>query len=143
MVERLALFSAGLGVETAGCPPTGREPMGPTDPEPIGPVLGFEGGWREEGESAPPGDEVEVTGFSGKPALIAELGEEVLFAREGDWRPEALSAADPDCVTPNGSTPRGEAPRTPEDGVPEGWLSGREASSDRGPGGKKAGLSFP
>ena len=83
-------------------------------------------------------------GCSANPALMAELGEEVLLARDGDCRPEATSAAVPvGWVRPNGSTPRGEAPRTPDEGVPAAWLSGREASSDRGPRGKKAGLSLP
>lgn len=118
VVERLALFSAGLDVGTAVWPATGREPMGPTDP--MGPALDLDGAWREEDESAPPGEEVEVTGCSGKMALMAELGEDELFARDGDCKPEAPSAAaTAACVRPNGSTPRGEDPRTPADeGVP-------------------------
>lgn len=94
-----------------------REPMGPTVPV----------GWREES------GEGEVTGCS-KPALIAELGEEVLFARGGVWAsvlPVRLKGP---------PTLRGEAPRTPE--VLAAWLAGREDSS-RAPGGKKAGLSLP
>lgn len=83
--------------------------MGPTDP--MGPAPEV---WREDGES--PGDEVEVTGGSGKPALIAELGEEVLFARDGDCRLDAASEVGPaGGVRPNGSTPRGEPPRMPAD----------------------------
>lgn len=57
VVERL--FSAGLEAGAALGPAAGREPIGPTDP--IGPAVGLDG-CREEGESAPPGDEVEVTG---------------------------------------------------------------------------------
>lgn len=61
VVERLALFNAGFGAGTAEVwLATGREPMGPT--EPMGPAVGLDGAWREVGESAPPGDEVDVTG---------------------------------------------------------------------------------
>jgi len=118
VIERL--FRAGFagGVD---CWPT-REPIGPTEPD-------LEG--RVDGESLL--GEVEVTGCS-KEALMAELGEEVLFARVGDGMLSVLAR-------PKGSTARGEEPRTPEVGVPA-WLSGRELSS-RGPGGKKAGLSLP
>lgn len=138
VVERL--FKAGLEGGAVVWPGTGREPMGPT--EPIGPATGLDWAWREEDESAP-GDEVEVTGWSAKPALMAELGEEVLLAREGDCRAVSALAA-PGWVRPNGSTPRGDEPRTPEDGVaPPAWLSGRELSSEKAPGGKKAGLSLP
>ena len=132
------LFKAWLAGGADVCPGAGREPMGPT--EPIGPATGLEAAWRE-GESAP-GDEAEVAGCS-KLALMAELGEEVLLAREGDCRPVVASLVPLACVRPKGSTPRGEDPRTPDDGVPPAWLSGRELSSEKAPGGKKAGLSLP
>jgi hypothetical protein len=106
----------------------------------MAPAVGLDEGWREDGESAPPGDEVEVTGCS-----LPKLGEEVLLARLGDWKPEWPSALPPvGWDMPKGSTLRGEAPRTPaEDGVAPPWLSARELSSERVPGGKKAGLSLP
>lgn len=140
VIERL--FKAWLAGGADVGPGAGREPMGPT--EPIGPATGLEAAWRDEGESAP-GDEVEVTGCSApKLALMAELGEEVLLAREGDCMPVASVLVAPAWVRPNGSMPRGEDPRTPDDGVPPpAWLSGRGLSSEKAPGGKKAGLSLP
>ena len=56
VVERLVRPGLGACIVVG----TGREPMGPT--EPIGPPAGLEGACREDGESAPPGDEVWVTG---------------------------------------------------------------------------------
>ena len=152
VVERL--FRDEWGACTGCC--TGREPMGPT--EPMGPVMGWDGGCdrADEGESAPTGDEVEVTGGSApKTGLTPELGDEVLLAREGDWRdaPGATGAIPPSgppatggwAVTPNRSILRGEGPRTPaaDDGVPPAGESGPAASSAKVPGGKKAGLSLP
>jgi hypothetical protein len=61
---------------------TGRDPMGPTDP--MGPARVFDAVWREDGDSAPPGEEAEVTDCSPKTGFTPELGEEVLLAREGD-----------------------------------------------------------
>lgn len=59
VVDRLALFTAGLETGTVEVwPATGRDPMGPTDP--MGPALGLDKVWWEVGESAPPGDEVDV-----------------------------------------------------------------------------------
>jgi hypothetical protein len=79
VVER-CLFRAGLETGAAEAwPGTGREPMGPTEPMDC-----LEAPWREEGESAAPGEDADVPGCSGKPALMAELGEEVLLARDGD-----------------------------------------------------------
>lgn len=65
--------------------------MGPT--EPMGPADGLEEPWREEDESAAPGEEAEVPGCSEKPALTAELGEEELLARDGDCTPSAEAPA--------------------------------------------------
>jgi hypothetical protein len=66
--------------------------MGPM--EPIAPALGLTGACLEDGESALPGEEVEVGGWS-EPSnfpntgFMPELGDEVLLAREGDWRDAA------------------------------------------------------
>jgi hypothetical protein len=62
----------------------------------MGPAV-FECACLEDGESAP-GEEDEVTGWSPpsyfpKTGLMPELGDEVLFAREGDWRAEAAALA--------------------------------------------------
>ena len=139
VVERLVK----PGLETELVVGIGREPMGPT--EPMGPAVDLEVAVRD-GESAPPGDEVDVTGWSAglpKTGLMPELGDEVLFARFGDCSADAAVGV---CTTPSvlagpgvwawdkpkGSTPRGEGPLTPvaEEGVPvPPWLSGREASS--------------
>lgn len=145
VVER-GLLSAGLemGAEVGG-PETGREPIGPTAP--MGPVDDLETEpCREEGEPAAAGEDEEVPGCSGKPALMAELGEEVLLAREGDCRFEAASVEIPPAwFSPKGPLPRGEATWAEEVGVPALGVSTRVAvlSSASGPGGKKAGLSLP
>lgn len=125
VVERLV--KPGLGTElVVGI---GREPIGPT--EPMSPTVDLEVAVRD-GESAPPGDEVDVTGWSAalpKTGLMPELGDEALFARVGDCSADAAVGV---CTTPSvlvgpgvwdkpkGSTPRGEGPLTPvaEEGVP-------------------------
>lgn len=115
MVERLVK----PGLETELVVGIGREPMGPT--EPMGPAVDLEVAVRD-GESAPPGDEVDVTGCSAglpKTGLMPELGDEVLFARFGDCSADAAVGV---CTTPSalagpgvwawdkpkGSTPRGK-----------------------------------
>lgn len=85
VVER-CLLRAGLeGGPAAVWPGRGREPMRPTGP--MGPADGLEEPWREEGESAAPGEEAEVPGCSEKPVLTAGLGEDELLARDGDCTP--------------------------------------------------------
>lgn len=88
VVDRL--FKAGFGAWEGPVCWAGRDPMGPT--EPMGPAFAFEFACREDGESAP-GDGAEATGCSPNTGLIPELGEEVLFAREGDWMPAGPALA--------------------------------------------------
>lgn len=61
----------------------GRDPIGPTDP--IGPEDNV-----RDGESLPPGDEVDVTGCSAVESyrpydgMVPAFGDDVLLARDGD-----------------------------------------------------------